>query len=85
MKLILKRIKRARVIGAGSIQDDVVFNDGHELPGPFALHTEDGQILPLQASTSMESDHTNVVRLIVTFVVDGDKIRIEGDVCEPAN
>lgn len=85
MKLILKRIERmVEVTSLGSGEARYI-PGGSKIPGPFALHTEDGQILPLQASTSMESDHTNVVRLIVTFVVDGDKIRIEGDVCEPAN
>jgi hypothetical protein len=79
MKLILKRMERARVISAGSIQDGVVFNDGHELPAPFALHTEDGQMLPCQVSTSMNSDGGAPVKLTVTFIVDGDKVKVQGD------
>lgn len=63
MKLILKRVER----------------DG-EILGPFALHAEDGQMLPCQVSTSMESTGGGrPVKLTVTFTVDGDQIKVEGD------
>ncbi|WP_434706674.1 hypothetical protein J3Q07_16455 [Pseudomonas sp. D4-18] len=49
-------------------------------PGPFALHSEDGQPLPCQTSTSMESRSSDQpVKLIVIFNVDGDQITVEGD------
>ena len=63
MNLILKRVAR----------------DG-EIPGPFALHAEDGQMLPCQVSTIMESSGGGrPVKLTVTFTVDGDQIKVEGD------
>ena len=85
MKLILKRIERmVEVTSLGSGEARYI-PGGSDIPGPFALHTEDGKILPCQISTVMGSEHGEPVRLTVTFLVDGNKIRVEGDVCEPAN
>lgn len=78
MKLILKRIERA--VDASSIHDEEVFLDGRRIPGPFALCTEDGQVLPCQVSNALESDYTNIARLTVTFLVDGKSVVVEGDV-----
>lgn len=51
-----------------------------EVPGPFALHTEDGKMLPCQVSTSMDScGGGHPVKLTVIFTVDGDNIKVEGD------
>lgn len=76
MKLILKRMERAeRTYVAG----EEFFQGGARLPEPFALHTEDGQMLPCQVSTSMNSDGGAPVKLTVTFIVDGDKVKVEGD------
>ena len=79
MKLILKRIERMTEVtslGSGEVS---YIPGGSELPGLFALHAEDGQMLPCQVSTSMDSKYGEPVRLTVTFVVDGKKIRVEGD------
>lgn len=50
-----------------------------DIHGPFALHTEDGTILPSQLSTNMASDGQGPVRLIVVFTVDGLNLVVEGD------
>lgn len=44
----------------------------------FALHTETGEVLPGQASTTMVSEPGNLVRITVVFTVDGDTVRVEG-------
>ncbi|SDT52547.1 hypothetical protein SAMN05216222_4884 [Pseudomonas prosekii] len=49
------------------------------MPGPFALHTEDGQILPCQVSTVMDSKGARPPTLVVTFTVDGDQVKVQGD------
>lgn len=51
----------------------------------MAVDTEAGELLPCQVSTAMESKSSDIVRLTVTFFVDGEKVRVEGDKCEPAN
>ncbi|MGO2711586.1 hypothetical protein [Pseudomonas helleri] len=75
----MKRI--VPMIDARGLDDDkaVYFPDTEAEPGPFALHTEDGQILPGQVSTSMNSEPGVPVKLTVTFTVDGDKITVQGD------
>ncbi|UQS92508.1 hypothetical protein M5C90_15760 [Pseudomonas chlororaphis subsp. piscium] len=51
-----------------------------DMPCPFALHAEDGQILPCQVSTNMDSEGARPPTLTVTFTVDGDQIKVQGDV-----
>jgi hypothetical protein len=81
MKLILKRIPRT--VAAQGLEDEhptfVAAED--ERTGPFALHTEDGQVLPCQVRTSMDSvGRHEPVRLTVIFTVDGKNLLVEGDV-----
>ena len=76
MKLILKRIEETATIQSLSEVEPRRLAIGK--PGPFALHTEDGQILPCQVSTNMASSH-NGCELTVVFTLDGDKIKVEGD------
>lgn len=79
MKLVLKRIEGT--IEATSLSDSEPRHYKTGLPGPFALHTEDGALLPCQVSTSLESSggRGHPVSLTVTFTVDGDQIRVQGD------
>lgn len=79
MKLILKRMVPMIDVRGLDDADPVYLPDRLAEPGPFALHTEDGQMLPCQVSTSMNSEGRGPVRLTVTFTVDGDKIKIIGD------
>ena len=78
MKLILKQV--AREIELTSLGDV----DRKYAPGivdeqsPFGLHTEDGQLLPCQVSTTMKSEAGGLVHLTVVFVVDGKSLRVEG-------
>jgi hypothetical protein len=82
MKLILKQI---HVPGAGqvlktSLEDDrwPVLLERQER-ALFALHTEDGQMLPCQVSTSLNSQAGNgLPSLTVTFNVDGRDLVVEG-------
>ncbi|NWB20096.1 hypothetical protein HX824_05760 [Pseudomonas sp. D4002] len=76
MKLILKRIEKTVPIQA--LCDAEPKHVGIGELGPFALHTEDGQILPCQVSTSMASERSTC-ELTVVFKLDGDKIKVEGD------
>lgn len=46
---------------------------------PFALHTEDGEILPCQVSTSLNSSHSEYPTVTVVFQAVGDQLIIEGD------
>lgn len=80
MKLVLKRV--APDIDATCLGDASC----RYVPGkpdsssPFALHTESGELLPCQASTSMLSEPGEPVRLTVVFTVDGRGLVVEGDV-----
>lgn len=80
MKLVLKRVQRQ--VEATSLHDEArrFLPTKTRAASPFALHTEDGRILPCQASTTLHSEHGDVVRLTVVFTVDGDSLAVEGDV-----
>jgi hypothetical protein len=83
MKLVLKRLPRMMVVRALEDGHPKFVEAGSENTGPFALHTEDGQILPCQVSTTMNSSgRFDPVQLTVTFTVDGTNIRVEGDPVE---
>ena len=80
MKLILKRVELK--VDARGIDDDApvhVASYGARVLAPYALHTEDGQMLPCQVSTIMNSEPNSPVHLTVTFMVDGDRVRVQGD------
>lgn len=77
MRLVLKRIERA--VEATSLSDSEPQHYLTGMPGPFALHTEDGQLLPCQVRTDMSSEPCGPVTLTVTFRLDGDKIKVQGD------
>ncbi|MGS0546541.1 hypothetical protein ACU8WE_28905 [Pseudomonas parakoreensis] len=49
-------------------------------PCPFALYTEEGEMLPCQVSTALDSKGARPPTLTVTFTVDGDRIKVQGDV-----
>lgn len=78
MKLVLKRVEpRLDVTSLSEVQVRTV--GGVPSKGAlFALHTDTGEQLPCQVSTSMLSEVSGPVRLTVVFIVDGDKIRVEG-------
>jgi hypothetical protein len=78
MKLVLKRVERC--IETTSLADSEVrtFGGVPSKGALFALHTDAGEQLPCQVSTSMLSEASGPVRLTVVFIVDGDKIRVEG-------
>lgn len=79
MNLILKRL--VRDIEVTSLDDE----SRRYVPGrsdeqsPFALHTVDGVVLPSQVSTTLHSEPGQPVRLTVVFIVDGNKLAVEGD------
>lgn len=78
MKLVLMRIEQTVEATSLSDTEPRLYPTGQ--PGPFALHTEDGALLPCQVSTSLDSSGGgHPVRLTVTFTVDGDRIRVQGD------
>jgi len=79
MKLILKRVEPAAE-GAVFIDGGLARPSRRRLVArPLALHTEDGQLLPGQTSLNMHSVQSGPTTLTVTFTVDGDKVRIQGD------
>lgn len=79
MRLILKRV--APEIEVTSLGDSCPrFTHGKpDGSSPFALHTESGEMLPCQISTSMLSQPGEPVRLTVVFNVDGHHLVVEGD------
>lgn len=77
MKLVLKRIEKTVEVTALPDPESRHVNTGY--PGPFALHTEDGQVLPCQISTNMESSVGEPVLLTVMFTVNGRDLVVEGD------
>ena len=79
MKLILKRLNRdIEVTGLDSECRQYV-PGGRDREAPFALHTEDGLVLPRQLSTTLHSEPGQPVRLTVVFMVDGSDLAVEGD------
>lgn len=46
---------------------------------PFALHTEDGEILPCQVSTALNSSADGVPTVTVIFQAVGEDLIIQGD------
>ncbi|MFJ2981205.1 MULTISPECIES: hypothetical protein [unclassified Pseudomonas] len=79
MKMILKRL--VRDVEVTSLADDGRrYTPGERrLESPFALHAEDGSVLPNQISTTLHSEPGQPVRLTVVFMVDGNKLAVEGD------
>jgi len=80
MKLILKQI--APDIEITSLGDSAKrYVPGKAIAAsPFALHTEGGEVLPCQVTTSMRSERGQLVQLTVVFAVDGENLRVEGHV-----
>jgi hypothetical protein len=78
MKLILKQV--APQLDVTALGDEA----RRYVPGKpnkhalFALHTEDGQVLPCQVSTNLASVPGDLVHLTVVFAVNGDDLRVEG-------
>ncbi|WP_225773306.1 hypothetical protein [Pseudomonas sp. Marseille-Q5115] len=78
MKLILKRIERRASPPPSRIERNLP--DMKEQGGPFALHTEDGEVLPCQVRTTMTSaTGWEPVELTVVFRVDGKQLTVVGD------
>jgi hypothetical protein len=82
MKLILKQI---HVPDAGHLYETSLEDNRRYVPlerqerALFALHTEDGQMLPCQVSTSLSSNAGDAFpSLTVTFNVDGRDLVVEG-------
>lgn len=78
MKLMLKRICPEIEVTA--------FGDSKRryTPGspcksaPFALHMEDGTVLPNQVSTTLHSEPGQPAQVTVVFTVDGDRLVVQG-------
>lgn len=66
MKLILKRTGDEPLQGCPDMR-------------PWALHTEDGECLPGQQTTVLESSANDFPVITVRFFADGVTIRVEGD------
>ena len=82
MKLVLKRVEPC--IETTSLED---IGSRRSVGGsinarPLALHTEDGQVLPCQSSTTIVSLPCSAVELTVKFIIDGKNLRLEGDQLE---
>lgn len=67
MKLILKRC------------GDNKSKDGEQDGSPWGLHTEDGEMLPGQQTTSLESSANDFPVITVRFFADGKTVIVEGD------
>lgn len=82
MKLILKRVEPS--IETKSLEDIARRREiGRSISAlPLALHTEDGQVLPCQSSATIVSLPCSAVELTVKFIIDGKKLRLEGDPLE---
>lgn len=84
MKLIFKRVRRPAVddcIEVTSLTETVrQYESPRRMPGPYALHTEDGQTLPCQISSTMHSDGDGgPVHVTIVFMLDGTQISVQGD------
>lgn len=79
MKLVLKRLAPDIDVTSHTGLDPRFTPSLRDRFAPFALHTESGEVLPCQVSTTMRSEVGQPVRLTVVFNVDGDKLLIEGD------
>lgn len=81
MKLVLKRIGKEQqelhpVVG---LFESALGKSEKAIDArPFALHTEDGEVLPCQVSTTMSSEPGGPVTVTVVFVVDGHRVSVEG-------
>lgn len=78
MKLTFKRIcPEIEVTALGDAER-------HYTPGPpgksapFALHMEDGTVLPNQVSTTLHSEPGQPAQITVVFTVDGDRLVVQG-------
>ncbi|NWL48397.1 hypothetical protein DM819_21645 [Pseudomonas hunanensis] len=79
MKLILKRLNREIEVTSLDSDSRHYVPGGRDQQASFALHAEDGAVLPNQLSTTLHSDPGQPVRLTVVFMVDGNKLAVEGD------
>lgn len=81
MKLILKRVGDDPRLMTPMLSSRRTRKSDEQSPDtrPFALHTEDGQFLPCQTSTSMTSNGDGLVTVTVVFEVDGVRVLVEGD------
>lgn len=79
MKLILKRLNRDIEVTSLDSECRHYVPGGRDHQTPFALHTEDGAVLPNQLSTTLHSEPGQPVRLTVVFTVDGNNLAVEGD------
>ncbi|PNG87567.1 hypothetical protein [Pseudomonas putida] len=79
MKLILKRLSREIEVTSLDSECCRYVPGGRDHQAPFALHSEDGAVLPNQLSTTLHSEPGQPVRLTVVFTVDGNKLTVEGD------
>lgn len=77
MKLVLKRVEPR--LDASSLDEIRTVSGEKTNNRPFALHTEDGQVLPCQISSIMVSEPCKMVELTVKFIIDGKNLRLEGD------
>lgn len=79
MNLILKRLNREIEVTSLDDESRRYVPGGRDQLSPFALHTENGAVLPNQLSTTLHSEPGQPVRLTVVFTVDGDHLKVEGD------
>lgn len=79
MKLILKRVPH--FIEPIHIGDSSHLKRGPEKckERPFALYTAAGEILPRQQSVVTESLPGKCPTVTVTFFLDGDDVKVQGD------
>ncbi len=79
MKLILKRIPapvKVQVIGDAEMCRSISAQCKER---PFALYTAAGEILPRQQSVVTESLPGKCPTVTVTFFLDGDDVKVQGD------
>lgn len=79
MKLILKRVVPEIDVTCLSDASSRFVPGKPDTSSPFALHTEAGEVLPCQVSTTMHSEAGGPVRLTVVFTVNGEGLMVEGD------
>jgi len=79
MNLILKRLNREVEVTRLDDERRRYVPGGRDQQSPFALHTENGTVLPNQLSTTLHSEPGQPARLTVVFTVDGDRLKVEGN------
>jgi hypothetical protein len=79
MKLILKRVPvpvEVQCVGEARVRR---YPSSDTKERPFALYTEDGVILPKQRSVTTESVYGECPTVTVTFSLDGEYVKVQGD------